>query len=178
MDAQIGKLLDALEESGMTENTLVVVWGDHGWHLGEQSAWGKHTLMEVALNSTLIMAVPDGKTGKCDALVETVDLYPTFAQWCGSKTPKDINGRSLLPLLLGGEKYIVRQGAYIYFNQGVSIRTKRYRLTKYYRNAQPEIELFDYKKDRYERCNVATTKPHIIKRLMPLLEQGDTGLYR
>ncbi|MGL5683018.1 MAG: sulfatase [Marinifilaceae bacterium] len=178
VDAQIGKVLDALEQTGQADNTLVVVWGDHGWHLGEHSSWGKHTLMEVALNSTLIMAAPNGRTGKCKELVETVDLYPTFAQWCGINAPEHINGRSLLPLLTRGEKYTPRSGAYSYFNQGISVRSKRYRLTKYYRNAQPVLELYDYKKDRYERTNIAPFKTNVVNRLLPLLEAGDTGLYQ
>src|SRR5690606_19793589 len=78
-DRQIGKVLAALEETGLSESTIVVVWGDHGWQLGESALWGKHVLYDRALNSPLLIKVPGLTSGQStDALVETLDIYPTL----------------------------------------------------------------------------------------------------
>lgn len=178
VDAQIGKVLDALETCGLAENTIVVIWGDHGWHLGEQRVWGKHTIFEVALNSTLMMRVPGEKGKICDRIVSSVDIYPTVTDLCGIVPEFRTDGKSLRPLI---EKKRVKEWedtAYSYFNNGVTMRTSRYRLTKYYRKAEPVIELYDYRKDLYETENIAARFPEIVAGLMPLLEAGDTGLFK
>ena len=99
VDAQVGKLLQELEKLGMAENTIVVIWGDHGWHLGDQLVWGKHTIFERALKSTLIVKVP-GLThgGSASGIVSAVDIYPTMVELCGLQMPDPIDGKSLAPL--------------------------------------------------------------------------------
>jgi arylsulfatase A-like enzyme len=101
VDAQIGKMLKALEEQGMRENTIVVVWGDHGWHLGEYGIWGKATNYEIATRVPLIISAPKMKAkGKSStALVELVDLYPTLVELCGLEMPSHLEGKSLVKLL-------------------------------------------------------------------------------
>lgn len=179
IDAQIGKIQEELKALGLAENTIIVIWGDHGWHLGDQRVWGKHTLFESALKSTLIIKSPNqsyqGK--KVTAIAETVDIYPTLMDLCGIDITHQIDGQSLVPLM---ESNTSDQGqvAYSYFRQGISMRTGQYRLTHYFREEAPTLELYDYHNDPYETENIAHKRPEVIKRLLPLLRQGDTGLYQ
>ena len=100
VDAQIGKVLDALEELGLAENTVVVLLGDHGWHLGEHGFLGKHNLMDRATHVPLLVRVPGGQQGRTTAMVELVDLYPTLCELCGLPVPKDqLDGTSFVPVL-------------------------------------------------------------------------------
>ena len=178
VDAQIGKVLSELKELGLEKNTIVVVWGDHGWHLGDQCVWGKHTIFDKALRSTLIIKYPesDHQGTSVQTVVETIDLYPTILELCNVTTPFKTDGKSFASLVLNPaiQKDDV---AYSYFRQGISVRTKRYRLTKYFRNEMPVIELYDYLEDPFETKNLASDKPEIVKKLMPILEKGNTGLY-
>ena len=178
VDAQIGKVLDELKASGLAENTVVVIWGDHGWHLGEQRVWGKHTIFEVALNSALMVRLPGAKGKISDRVVSSVDIYPTIADLCHVPLEGKVDGVSLRPLIEKKRMKQWQEVAYSYFNNGVSVRTPRYRLTKYYRKAKPVIELYDYRKDPYETENIAEKYPDIVAELMPLLEEGDTGLFQ
>ena len=100
-DAQIGKVLDALEELGLKENTIVVLWGDHGWNLGEHTLWCKHANFNTSLKAPLLMAGPNISSGKkVDALVEFVDIYPTLSELAGLSLPSDqLEGTSMLPLI-------------------------------------------------------------------------------
>jgi iduronate 2-sulfatase len=115
VDAQIGLILDALEEEGMRESTIVVVWGDHGWHLGEMGIWGKATNYEIATRVPLIFWTPEmQQRGKgTEALVELVDLYPTLCDLAGLSKPMHLAGESLLPLLENpdakGKRYALSQ---------------------------------------------------------------------
>ena len=101
VDAQIGKLVSALEEAGVRENTIIVVWGDHGWHLGDMGVWGKATNYEIATRVPLFIWTPDMKTRgkKTDALVELVDIFPTLCELCGLSIPPRLEGHSFAPLL-------------------------------------------------------------------------------
>ncbi len=100
-DAQIGRLLNALEEKGLAENTIVVLWGDHGWHLGDNAIWGKHSVFKKALNSPLIIAVPDmqSKGVKSDSIVESVDIYPTICSLANIPAPSSVDGKDLKIIL-------------------------------------------------------------------------------
>lgn len=101
VDAQIGKMIAALEEAGVRENTIIIVWGDHGWHLGDMGVWGKATNYEIATRVPLMIWTPDMKTrgAKTDALVELVDMYPTLCELAGLPVPKHLEGHSFVPLL-------------------------------------------------------------------------------
>jgi arylsulfatase A-like enzyme len=176
-DAQIGLILDELKALDLDQNTIVIVWGDHGWHLGEQQVWGKHTLFENALNSALIFKIPSSKVSKIDdSIVESVDIYPTLLELIGLENPGNLDGESFADLLKG-KKTQTGNVAYSYFKQGISMRTDRYRLTKYFRAAEPTIELYDHQTDPLESINIASENPKIVAELMPLLEKGNTGLY-
>lgn len=179
VDAQIGKVLGALKESGLDKNTVVVLWGDHGWHLGDQRVWGKHTLSEYALKSALIVRSPGmKKTGRAtSAVVQSVDIYPTLLELAGIKQPYPLDGKSFLPLLKEPVSN-TESRAYGYFNNGITLRTNRYRITKYFRKQQPVIELYDYTNDPLETKNIAKENPEIVNRLLALLEAGNTGLYK
>ncbi|WP_217447567.1 sulfatase [Maribellus comscasis] len=176
-DAQIGKLLDGLDKLGLSENTVVVLWGDHGWHLGDQLVWGKHTIFERALRSAFIIRAPGKTEGRTiSKVVSTVDIYPTMLDLCDVEMPHETDGKSIVPLL-DNRVASWTEASYGYFRNGISLRTERYRLTKYFRNAKPTVELYDHIADPNETKNIAAEKPEIVKKLTPLWEKGNTGLY-
>jgi len=178
IDAQIGKLLDGLEELGLDENTVVVIWGDHGWHLGDHLVWGKHTLLERALHSTLIMKVPGKEyVGETDKIVSTLDIYPTLMELCQLEMPYETKGRSLVRILEKPESNDWKEAAYSYFRSGISVRTPRYRYTRYYREVLPNVELFDHETDPFETVNVAKENMPIAEKLLPIWQEGNTGLF-
>jgi len=176
-DAQIGKVLHELKNLGLEENTIIVLWGDHGWHLGDHRVWGKHTLFERSLNSPLIIKPPNIEGGVVsDEIVSSVDLYPTIAELCGLPVPQEIDGRTLTPILnaTGSDQ---NGRAFSYFKNGISLRTDRYRLTQYSREASPVIELYDHLNDPHETINIASGHPDLVADLLRLLKEGNTGLY-
>jgi arylsulfatase A-like enzyme len=178
IDAQVGKVLRTLDSLDLSENTIVVLWGDHGWHLGDQRVWGKHTCFEKALRSALIIRQPGVNGGLvCDNVVSTIDLYPTLMDFCQLDMPYTTQGSSMRTLLEDGTSAQWEDKAYSYFRQGISVRNSRYRLTKYFRDEQPDIELFDHAADPNENNNIAPCSPKLVKELLPLLEKGNTGLY-
>ena len=179
IDTQVGILLAEVKNLGLEENTVIVVWGDHGWHLGDQRVWGKHTIFENALKSTLIFNVPGQKsTGKTNkSIVESVDIYPTLLELIGIEAPYKLDGESFVALL--DDPNLKQENvAYSYFRRGITMRTDRYRLTKYFRDEGPLIELYDHDNDPFESINIAADYPDIVNELMPLFEKGNTGLYK
>lgn len=175
IDAQIGQLLDELDKLGLAENTIVVVWGDHGWHLGDHLIWGKHALFERALNSTFIMRVPGIENGKTiEQIVSTTDIYPTLMELCSTPVTHSLDGMSLLGLLKNPATDEWRNSAYSYWREGYSVRTERYRLMRYYREEEPAVELYDHKFDPNETKNIADENPEVVKQLFPVLEKGNT----
>lgn len=101
VDAQVGMLLDSLKKEGLAENTIVVLWGDHGWHLGDMGVWGKATTYEIAARVPFMIYAPwmKSKGKKTKALVELMDIYPTLVDLAGLERPKEIQGKSLVPLM-------------------------------------------------------------------------------
>lgn len=185
-DAQIGKVLDELERLGLAENTIVVLWGDHGFHLGDLGMWGKQTNFEEATRSPLIVRVPGiTKAGtQCKELVETVDIFPTLLDICGLPTLPVSDGRSFLPLLKNPEKPW-KEAAYHVFGReggkvfGHAVRTENYRLVSWRRgwNLSGEeiaVELYDYEKDPFETRNVAADPSYtkVRKYMEDLLRKG------
>ncbi len=175
VDAQIGKVLDELEKQGLAENTIVVVWGDHGWHLGDQLVWGKHTIFDRALHSSFIMSVPGVENGKqIHKVVSTADIYPTLIDLCATPVNHKLDGESLRPLFNNPEDDNWRNTAYSYWNNGYSVRTPDYRIMKYYRKEKPLIELYDHKNDPNETANVADDNSEVVNKLLHVLELKNT----
>ena len=125
----MGKVLDGLDKFGLKKNTIVIVWGDHGWHLGDGQQWAKHTPFERANRSVLMIRAPGMKRGlTTHALAETIDIYPTLVELCQpnfQKTHHQLDGVSLVPVL-SGEKTSVRQYALSYWRDAVSVRSKNH----------------------------------------------------
>jgi len=178
VDAQIGKVLDELKRLQLDKNTIVILWGDHGWQLGDHLIWGKHTLFEKALKSALIIKSPYAKEKgfRADGIVESIDLYPTILELCNMDPVEGIDGNSLRQQLESpGTKG--KEAAYSYFKKGITMRTNKYRLTKYFRKESPTMELYDIINDPEETKNIAADNPDIVEVLMPLWKKGNTGLY-
>ncbi len=153
VDAQIGRLLDALDESGLSENTLVVVWSDHGWHLGEKAITGKNTLWDNGTRVPLIFAGPGVKAGqRCAQPAELLDLYPTLIELCGLTPRGDLEGLSLVRQLRDASAKRERP-AMTSHNQGNhGIRSERWRYIRY---ADGSEELYDHHSDPREWTNLA-----------------------
>jgi iduronate 2-sulfatase len=161
-DAQVGKLLDRLDALELADSTIVVLWGDHGWHLGEHAIWGKHALFEESLRSPLIVrhlgiANPGAKT---NAVVESLDVFPTLCELAGLKTPDFASGTSLSPLLKS-----VGAGGHdaVSYGRGAStIRSETHRLIVHKKG---ELELYDHRVADAETKNIAATHPDLVKAL-------------
>ena len=177
-DAQIGKLLSTLKEAGLDKNTIVVLWSDHGWHLGDDLVWGKHTLSEWALKNVFVIKAPNVKGGKkINQITSAVDIYPSLMDLCNVKMPMPTDGKSFTPLLNSKKNIHASNIAYSYYNNGISVRTNKYRLTKYIRDNKPVIELYDHLRDPYENNNIADKSPKIVHSLMALLNNANWDLY-
>lgn len=171
VDAQVGRVLDELDRLGLRENTIVVIWGDHGWHLGDHTIWGKHTTLERSLRSPLIIRVPGmvdpGRT--TDGLIESVDLYPSLAELCGLEAPSGLSGTSFVAHLRE-PGHRGKAGAYGYFGGRSTLRTDRYRITEHH-TGDPRVELFDHAVDPLETTNIAGEQPAVVARLLPILRE-------
>ena len=179
IDFQVGKIMDELEALGLDENTIVIIWGDHGWHLGDQQMWGKHSLFDNALKSTLIMKVPSMKNANkvVSSIVETVDIYPTIMELTNVDFQHPIDGKSFVKMMEDSKFNPTDEVAYGYFKKGITLRTQQYRLTKYFRKEKPYIELYDHYTDPNETNNIAAFNVDIVDKLLPILEKGNNGIY-
>jgi len=176
MDACVGLVLAALEETGLADNTLVVLWGDHGWHLGDHGIWCKHTNYEQAARIPLMIAKPGGSGTVSQALVETVDVYPTLAELAGLPIPEGLDGRSFAALLTDPAVAHRDHAIHVYPRNdllGRAIRTDRHRLVEWKKTgadaATAAFELYDYESDPNETKNLASENPAIVAELKKLL---------
>lgn len=180
VDVQIGKVLDALEREGLAKNTIVVLWGDHGWHLGDHGMWTKHTNFEQAVRQPLIIAGPGtGRAGQAPAqIAETVDVYPTLVRLAGIDLPakmQPLDGIDLTAAMRNPSR-VTRPYAYHAYNRpgriGQAIRTARYRLVRWTEEATGAraYELYDLKGDPEETRNLADTLPRVRARLDAYLD--------
>lgn len=170
-DAQIGKLLAALDASPAAKNTIVVLWGDHGFLLGEHAIWGKHCLFEEALHSPLIIRVPGQKKpgAAAEAIVETVDIYPTLAALAGLPLSKALDGRSLVPQL--EDPAAASDGMAAGFWQGAAtLRTDTHRLIISGKDRKT-LELYDHREDPVELVNVAAKQEETVDGMRGRLEK-------
>ena len=153
-DAQLGRLLDALDRSGHAKNTVVVLWTDHGWHLGEKLHWRKFTLWEEADRVPMIFTVPGlTKAGtRCDRTVSLLDIYPTLADLCGLPVSKHLEGKSLRPLLADPSAAWERPVVTTYGRNNHAVRSERWRYIRYHDGGE---ELYDHENDPMEWTNLA-----------------------
>ena len=151
MDANVGRLLKSLEESGRADNTLVVFCSDHGYHLGEHGMWSKLHLHEESARIPLIVAGPDVPAARHNALAEQIDLYPTLCDYAGLDTPDWVQGRSLMPVIRG-EAESVREAAFSTVGRGDLVRTDRFAYMRYNDGGE---ELYDMRADPKQHTNLA-----------------------
>lgn len=178
-DAQIGKVLDELARLRLDQNTIVILWGDHGWHLGDHGMFGKQTNFEIATRSPMIIKTPGliNPGQATDALAQTIDLYPTLADLCGFTPPDTIQGTSLIPLL-DNPAASVRKSAYSFFKNGKTLRTDRHRIVKWTdtkTNEVLQIELYDHENDPHETVNITANPENkdLVSRLLSLLARSN-----
>jgi arylsulfatase A-like enzyme len=185
-DAQVGILLNALDSLGLSDNTIIVLWGDHGWHLGDHNLWCKHTNFEQATHAPLLIAAPGLAASKTTSPSEFIDIFPTLCDLSGLSIPSYLDGKSLVPMMRNPNAKVKdfsvsqypRSGANSETDRlgfadsklmGYSIRTNQYRLTiwmkDFFKSTQPfnknlivGTELYDYKNDPNETVNVYTDK--------------------
>jgi iduronate 2-sulfatase len=183
MDAQVGRVLGELERLGLRQNTVVVLWGDHGWKLGDYGAWCKHTNLELDTHVPLILSVPGQKNagGATSALVEYVDIYPTLVEACGLEIPAQCEGKSMMPLL-EDPKRKWKAAAFSQYPRGkdlmgYSIRTERWRYTEWITRSNGMVtarELYDHSMSDVTSANLAELPEHAstVKELAAMLDKG------
>ena len=186
-DAQIGRVLDALERQGLRQNTIVILWGDHGWNLGEHGLWCKHCNFETSVHAPLVISVPGQKSAgrKTEALTEFVDIYPSLAELCGLPLPDHLEGTSFVPLLENPRRPWKRAAFSQYPRgriMGYSMRTDRHRYTEW-TNPEKRVvarELYDHRKDPGENVNVVEdpANAELVAGLSSMLQEGWKGARR
>lgn len=164
VDAQIGRVLETLDRLKLRDNTIVIVWGDHGWQLGEHGMWCKHTCFETSTHTLLMLSVPQQKHRgtKTDAFVEFVDVYPTLCDLAGLKQTEGLEGTSFAPLLDNPNKPW-KSAAFSQYPRGwlmgYAMRTDRYRYVEWVAKINPKRvagrELYDHETDPDENLNIA-----------------------
>ncbi len=167
-DEQVGKILEQLEQLGLRDDTIIVLWGDHGWHLGEHAMWGKHSLFEESLRSPLIISAPgvvEEQGRASEAVVETIDILPTLCELTGIPRADFMQGVSLVPQLRNTQAE--GHSAVSYFNQARTIRTKTHRLIVH---RDQHIELYEHEGTSGETLNIAEQAPQIVAELQSLLD--------
>ena len=184
IDAQIGKIVDKLKETGLHKNTIIVIWGDHGWHLGDHGLWNKHSNFEQATRSPLVIFDPRvNKRIQIKSPTEFVDIFPTLCAATGLQIPENLDGKNLMPLIKG-EQISIKPFAVSQWTSakktGYSFRTDRYRYTVWLngkKSTDPVFEedifaeeLYDYRTDPAETINLAGEKQsfNLIKRFQKL----------
>jgi iduronate 2-sulfatase len=176
MDSQLGLVLGKLDELKLTDNTIVVLWGDHGWHLGDHGMWCKHTNYEQATRIPLLIAAPGIAPARTKALVETVDLYPTLSELAGLPKPSGLDGVSFAEVLRHPEQRSRESVIHVYPRNnmlGRAIRTGRHRMVEWKvpgaAASTAEYELYDYEKDPLETRNLADAELEVLAGLKKVL---------
>lgn len=186
IDAQIGRVMAELERLGLDKNTVVVLWGDHGFKLGDYGQWAKHTNFEIDTRVPLIISMPGmkAKGKKTRALVELVDIYPTLTELADLPKPAHVKGISLVPLL-DNPDLPWKQMAFSQYPRGqvmgYSMRTEWYRYTRWQQKNNPDemvaVELYDLEKDPQALVNVAGKRQNkqVIKQLRATMKNTGIG---
>lgn len=153
-DAQVGRLIKALDKSEHADNTIIVLWGDHGWHLGEKHHWRKFSLWEEACRAPLMIIAPDVTSAgsQCGRTVDFVDIYPTLSDLCSLPIGSHLDGESLVPLLMNPQAKWKHPAITSHGRNNDAVRTERWRLIRY---ADGSKELYDHNNDPMEWKNLA-----------------------
>jgi iduronate 2-sulfatase len=161
IDAQVGKVLDALRRTGLDDKTIVIFTSDHGYHLGEHDFWAKVSLRDESSQVPLIIRVPGKKPAVCHSLTELLDLYPTVASLCGLEVPARLQGKDISPML-DDPTYTVREAAFSVapMRKGFLLRDDRWAYIQYGEEAAGGIELFDTQHDPQQFDNLADAPEH------------------
>jgi iduronate 2-sulfatase len=175
-DAQVGRVLKEVDSLGIRDNTIVVLWGDHGWHLGEHAIWGKHSLFEESLHSPLLIhydGMPDSGQAT-EAMVETLDIFPTLCELADLPDPPAADGASLVPILK--DRTAPGHDAISYFKNASTIRTDSHRLIAHQSGA---FELYDHRSPEKETRNLAAKQSALVtelhSKLQNRLQRTDRG---
>ena len=190
VDAQIGRLLTKLNELDLSDNTVIVVFGDHGWKLGEHGSWGKMTNYEIDTRAPLIISIPGQHSGKrVKKMVEFVDLYPTLSEIAGLTIPEGLEGQSMMPLVNDDDapwknavfSQFFREGIWLAPDgreyMGYSIRTAQYKYVEWVdweNRILKATELYDHQRDPQENINRASD-PNYAEALADLKDRLDKG---
>ncbi|MEM7479127.1 MAG: sulfatase [Planctomycetota bacterium] len=183
IDAQVGLLLDALEDTGLAENTVIVLWGDHGWQLGEHGMWNKHSCFETSMHTPMIVVTPasrrpasPGKSGaRAAGIVEFIDIYPTLCELTGIRIPAHVQGESFMRLLQNpasaGKQFAVGR-----FKTGETIRDAQFRYSEYPqgKGERPQLAgqmVYDHRVDPGENFNQMGKLPEEVARLSRKLHE-------
>jgi len=173
VDSQIGRLIQTLEKTGQLDNTVIVLWSDHGWHLGEKEITGKNTLWDRSTRVPLIFTGPGVTAGqKCSRPVELLDIYPTLVELCGLPARGDLEGVSLVPQLEDATAPRERPAITSQNQSNFAIRTELWRYIRYVDGAE---ELYDMQADPHEWTNLAASHKEICQELskhIPLRNAG------
>jgi iduronate 2-sulfatase len=180
MDAQVGRVVDALERNGLKDNTIIVFWGDHGYHLGEKGKWSKaYSLYEVGLRVPLIIAMPKGQNESSQRIVELIDLYPTLAELCSLPKPPNVSGNSIAKLLKNPKAEWDLPAYSVTDYRGIlgkSVRTARWHYVEWDEGKQGNM-LFEHPKDPLELKNLANDPQYakVIVEMKQLLAKMPTA---
>jgi arylsulfatase A-like enzyme len=177
-DAQIGMILSELKRLGLDKNTVIVLWGDHGWHLGDHGLWCKHCHFDKVLNAPLIVKDPDIKSARSSSLVEFIDIYPTLCELCGIEKPNHLDGTSFKNVMIDPSDEH-KHAVFARYHNGESVRTNHYLYTQWLDNGEIVADmLYDHKNDPDENLNVSKNPQYkeVVKELSALLEQNRQSL--
>jgi arylsulfatase A-like enzyme len=194
IDAQIGRIMEKLEKLGLKDNTIVILWGDHGWKLGEHGSWAKHTNFEIDTNAPLVISDPRMKHKgiRTRALTEFVDIYPSLCELCGLEKPEHLEGVSFVPLMKDPERtwkkaafsiWVHKKYRYDFDAQiiGYAMKTDRYRYVEWKHTKSGEVkarELYDHQVDPQENMNVIHDSKYAdaMKELEQMMAKGWRGV--
>lgn len=159
VDAQVGRVLDELDTLGLSDNTIVMLWGDHGWNLGEHTLWCKHSCYEVSMRVPLLVRVPGIKPASTGGMTELIDMYPTLCDLADLPQPDHLQGKSFVPLLRKPNQPW-KSAVYGRFKQGDTVRTERFRFTQYSDKDGKNVSqmLYDHELDPDENRNISDSE--------------------